>query len=48
MWYVMQVVSGQENRTVQLIENMVSEGILQCNSVPLRRLRKSFAGHGTR
>ena len=44
MWYVMQVVSGQENRTVQLIENMVSEGILQCNSVPLRRLRKKFCG----
>lgn len=45
MWYVMQVVSGQENRTTLLIEKMVSEGILEGCSVPLRRLRKKF--HGT-
>lgn len=45
MWYIMQVVSGQENRTIQLIEKMASEGILEGCWVSLRRLRKKF--HGT-
>ena len=45
MWYVMQVVSGQENRTVFLVEKMISEGILESCFVPVRRLRKKF--HGT-
>jgi len=45
MWYVMQVVSGQENRTTFLVEKMISEGILESCFVPVRRLRKKF--HGT-
>ena len=44
MWYVMQVVSGQENRTVILVESMVSEGILESCFIPTRRLRKKFQG----
>ena len=45
MWYVMQVVSGQENRTVFLVEKMISHKILESCFVPVRRLRKKF--HGT-
>ncbi len=45
MWYVMQVVSGQENRTVFLVEKMISHKILENCFVPVRRLRKKF--HGT-
>ena len=44
MWYVMQVVSGQENRTVLLLERMVSDRSLQHCFVPVRRLRKKFHG----
>ena len=44
MWYVMQVASGQENRTVFLVEKVVSEGILESCFVPVRRLRKKFRG----
>lgn len=44
MWYVMQVISGQENRAVLLVEGMVSEEILESCFVPLRRLRKKFQG----
>jgi len=45
MWYVMQVVSGQENRTVFLVEKIISEEILNSCFIPVRRLRKKF--HGT-
>lgn len=45
MWYVMQVASGQEKRTVFLIEKMVSEGVLKSCFLPTRRLKKKF--HGT-
>lgn len=44
MWYVMQVVSGQENRTVLLLKRMVSEKNLQHCFVPMRRLTKKFHG----
>jgi len=44
MWYVMQVVAGQENRTILLVEKMISEGILESCFVPVRRLRKKFHG----
>ena len=44
MWYVMQVVSGQEERTVILVESMISEGILESCFIPTRRLRKKFQG----
>ena len=45
MWYVMQVVSGQESRTVLLLERMISEECLEQCFVPMRRLAKKF--HGT-
>lgn len=45
MWYVMQVVSGQENRTALMLGRMVSNENLEQSFVPLRRLRKKF--HGT-
>jgi len=44
MWYVMQVVSGQENRTVFLVEKIISEEILNSCFIPVRRLRKKFHG----
>ncbi len=44
MWYVMQVVSGQEYRTTLLVEKIFSEGILENCFVPMRRLRKKFYG----
>ncbi|MXP76813.1 antiterminator LoaP [Lachnospiraceae bacterium WCA-9-b2] len=44
MWYVMQVVSGQENRTVLLIEKMVSKEIVESCFIPMRRLRKKYQG----
>jgi len=44
MWYVMQVISGQENRMVLLAENMVTAGTLEKCFVPIRRLRKKFQG----
>ncbi len=44
MWYVMQVVSGQENRTICLAEKMISGEILENCFVPVRRLRKKFHG----
>lgn len=44
MWYVMQVVSGQENRTAMLVERMVPEEILESCVLPTRRLRKKFQG----
>lgn len=45
MWYVMQVIPGQENRMIFLIERMISKGVLENCFVPVRRLRKKF--HGT-
>ena len=45
MWYVMQVSTGQENRTAYLVEKMVSEGVIESCFVPVRRIRKKF--HGT-
>ena len=45
MWYVMQVISGQENRIVFLVEKMISHKILESCFIPVRRLRKKF--HGT-
>ncbi len=44
MWYVMQVISGQENRSVLLVKEMVSEGKIESCFVPMRRLRKKFHG----
>lgn len=44
MWYVMQVVSGQESRTISLVEKIVSEEILESCFVPVRRIRKKFYG----
>ena len=44
MWYVMQVISGQENRTVFLVEKTVSKEILESCFVPVRRLRKKYHG----
>ena len=44
MWYVMQVVSGQENRTVLMLERIVSAKNLQHCFVPTRRLKKKFHG----
>ncbi len=44
MWFVMQVVSGQENRTVFFVEKMIPKGILENCFVPVRRLRKKFHG----
>ncbi len=44
MWYVMQVVSGQEKRTAFLIEQAVSDGVLEKCIIPMRRLRKKFQG----
>lgn len=44
MWYVMQVVSGQENRTVQMIDKMVYKETLESCFVPVRRLRKKYQG----
>ena len=38
------VISGQENRTVFLVEKMVSKGILESCFVPVRRLRKKYHG----
>ena len=44
MWYVMQVSTGQENRTAYLVEKMVSEGVIESCFVPVRRIRKKFHG----
>lgn len=44
MWYAMQVISGQEFRTVFLVEKIVTEGILESCFVPVRKLRKKFHG----
>lgn len=44
MWYVMQVASGQENRTIFLVEKMISKGILGNCFAPVRRLKKKFHG----
>ena len=44
MWYVIQVISGQENQTILLIEKMVSEGTIKQCFVPIRRLKKKFCG----
>lgn len=44
MWYVMQAVSGQENRTVRLLERMISSENLEQCFIPMRRLRKKFRG----
>ncbi len=44
MWYVMQVTSGQENRTVFLVEEIISRGTLEDCFVPVRRLKKKFRG----
>ena len=40
----MQVASGQESRTVFLVEKMVSKEIVESCFVPVRRLRKKFHG----
>ena len=44
MWYVMQVISGQENRTVFLVEEIVSKRALESCFVPERKLKKKFRG----
>lgn len=44
MWYVMQVVSGQENRTALLVKDMAAPEILESCVLPVRRLRKKFWG----
>ena len=44
MWYVMQVVSGQENRTTFLVKKMISEKLLESCFVPRRRLEKKYHG----
>lgn len=44
MWYAMQVISGQENRTILLTEKMVPKMILEHSFVPRRRIRKKFHG----
>ena len=44
MWYVMQVISGQENRAVLLIDKLAEEGMLERCFVPMRRLKKKFHG----
>lgn len=44
MWYVMQVVSGQENRIALMVEHIVSGRNLGNCFVPKRRLRKKFHG----
>ena len=44
MWYVMQVVSGQENRTALLVKDMAAPEILESCVLPVRRLRKKFRG----
>lgn len=44
MWYVMQVISGQENRTVFLVEEIVSKRALESCFVPVRKLKKKFRG----
>ena len=44
MWYVMKVISGQENRTVFLVEEIVSKRALESCFVPVRKLKKKFRG----
>jgi len=44
MWYVMQVISGQENQTALQAEKRIPEEILENCFVPVRRLRKKFHG----
>ena len=44
MWYVMQVIAGQENQTAMLVEKLASERILKNCFIPVRRLRKKFHG----
>ncbi len=44
MWYVMQVILGQEERTALLAEKMIPQEILENSFVPVRRLRKKFHG----
>ena len=44
MWYVMQVISGQENRSALLVEKILSQGTVTNCFVPMRRLRKKYHG----
>ncbi|MEZ3487552.1 MAG: antiterminator LoaP [Lachnospiraceae bacterium] len=44
MWYVMQVISGQENRIEFLVERVITKGILESCFVPVRKIKKKFHG----
>lgn len=44
MWYVMQVMTGQESQTVLMLERSLSEGVLEKCFVPMRRRKKKYQG----
>ena len=44
MWYVMQVISGQESRTVLKLERIISGERLGSCFIPMRRLKKKYKG----
>ncbi len=44
MWYVMQVMSRQEGRTVRMLEQSLSREILTRCLIPMRRRKKKFHG----
>lgn len=44
MWYVMQVMTGQESQTVLMLERSLSEGFLEKCFVPMRRRKKKYQG----
>ena len=44
MWYVMQVMTGQESQTVLMLERSLPEGVLEKCFVPMRRRKKKYQG----
>lgn len=44
MWYVMQVMTGQESQTVLMLERRLPEGVLEKCFVPMRRRKKKYQG----
>ena len=44
MWYVIQVMSGREGHTVQVMEKGLPDGIMEECFVPMRRLKKKYHG----
>lgn len=44
MWYVMQVISGKERKTVMMMKQILSCDVLENCFIPIRRLKKKYKG----